>query len=407
MSNRRIQNRDIVIVGLQPWDGDLGSNCKNLAIEFSQSNRVLYVNSPLDRKTYLTNYSDPKVQKRINVIKGKKNGLTEVADNIWELNPERMIESINWIRFSWLFDMLNWRNNRIFSGTIKRAIESLQFRNIILFNDNDIFRSFYLKEYLNPALSVYYSRDFLVGVDYWERHGKRLEPQLIAKSDLCVANSSFLANYCKQYNERSFYVGQGCDLAIFKPQSSNTMPADLLHLKGPVIGYVGALQSIRIDIEVIEYLALNKPDWSIVLVGPEDDIFKNSPLHTLKNVLFTGAKEMEQLPQYINTFSVCLNPQLINPITVGNYPRKIDEYLALGKPVVATKTEAMQIFQNYTYLASNKEEYVELIEQALREDSEELSTSRRQFASTHTWENSAEEIYKAMLKTDKNDDANF
>ena len=51
--NEIIQGRDIVIVGQQPWDTEIGSNCKNIALEFSKHNRVLYVNSPLDRFTLL------------------------------------------------------------------------------------------------------------------------------------------------------------------------------------------------------------------------------------------------------------------------------------------------------------------------------------------------------------------
>lgn len=42
-------------------------------------------------------------------------------------------------------------------------------------------------------------------------------------------------------------------------------------------------------------------------------------------------------------FDVCMNPQLVNEITIGNYPRKVDEYLALGKPVIATKTLTMDL----------------------------------------------------------------
>ncbi|RZL39701.1 MAG: glycosyltransferase family 1 protein, partial [Pedobacter sp.] len=46
-----IENRDIVVVGQQPWDTPIGSNCKDLALEFSKHNRVLYINAPLDRRT--------------------------------------------------------------------------------------------------------------------------------------------------------------------------------------------------------------------------------------------------------------------------------------------------------------------------------------------------------------------
>ena len=394
--NSIITNRDIVVVGLQPWDVEIGSNCKNIAIEFSKHNKVLYVNSPLDRITLLRQKNDPKIQKRRNVIKGREDGIVKIADNLWNYFPDKMIESINWIKNEKVFDTLNKYNNKLFAAAIKRAVTKIGFSNIILFNDNDIFRSFYLKDYLKPASSIYYSRDYLLAVDYWKQHGKKLEPEIIAKSDVCVANSTYLANYCRQYNAHSFYVGQGCELDIFTHYKSNDVPADIRNITSPVIGYVGALQSIRLDMDMLMHIALQKPGWNIILVGPEDEQFKVNKLHEIKNVHFLGAKQPSELPAYINAFDVCLNPQLVNEVTIGNYPRKIDEYLAMGKPVVATKTEAMSIFKDHTYLGETKEDYIQLIQKALKENTAQLQQQRKDFASQHTWQNSVIEIYKAI-----------
>jgi glycosyltransferase involved in cell wall biosynthesis len=133
-----------------------------------------------------------------------------------------------------------------------------------------------------------------------------------------------------------------------------------------------------------------------VLVGPEDETFAASRLHNLNNVLFVGARPPYELPGYVNAFSVCINPQIVNQLTIGNYPRKVDEYLAMGKPVVATRTKAMETFDDYVYLAENKDDYVELIKKALEENSSESSDNRKRFAATHTWQNSVEEIYKSI-----------
>lgn len=105
------------------------------------------------------------------------------------------------------------------------------------------------------------------------------------------------------------------------------------------------------------------------------------------------------MPAFIYSFDICLNPQVISQVTIGNYPRKIDEYLAMGKPVIATSTPFMEaVFSNYTYLAKNAAEYIDLIELALEEDSKEKQLERRGFAAEHTWENSVAEIYKAIEK---------
>ena len=396
-----IQNRDIVVVGQQPWDTSIGSNCKNIALEFSRNNRVLYVNSALDRITYMRHKADPKVQKRIAVIKGREKGIVPIQHNMWNLYPDRLTESINWIKNRPLFNFLNKRNNQKFALSIQAAINELGFKDIILFNDNDMFRSFYLKEMLRPSVSIYYSRDYMLAVDYWKFHGEKLEPQLIAKSDLCVANSTYLASYCCKYNPHSYCVGQGCDLEMFSDLKDKTIPADMAAIPHPVIGYVGALQSIRLDIALLLHIADQRPDWTVVLVGPEDDAFKLSPLHSYPNIHFLGSKDPSALPAYINAFDVCLNPQIVNQVTIGNYPRKIDEYLAMGKPTVATNTEAMSIFADHTYLATTHDDYITLIEKALKEDSPQLQNARRAFASSHTWENNVREIYAAINRSGK------
>jgi glycosyltransferase involved in cell wall biosynthesis len=141
---------------------------------------------------------------------------------------------------------------------------------------------------------------------------------------------------------------------------------------------------------------MSRPDWNFIFVGPPDEQFRICDLHQLLNVTFTGSKDVNELPAYINSFDVCLNPQLLNEVTIGNYPRKIDEYLAMGKATVATLTEAMEVFSEHVYLAQNKEEYLVLIEKALREDSPEKQEQRRSFASSHTWENSVGQIYGAL-----------
>ena len=74
--------------------------------------------------------------------------------------------------------------------------------------------------------------------------------------------------------------------------------------------------------------------YSIVLVGPEDEDFMKSKLHQIENIFFLGSKSEVELSSYINGFDVAINPQLVNMMTIGNYPRKIDEYLAMGKPIV-------------------------------------------------------------------------
>ena len=392
-----IQNRDIVVIGIQPWDIEIGSNCKNIAEEFARHNRVLYVNAPLDRITRQKEKNTPKIQKRIRVEEGTDPDLIQLDKNLWNLYPKGITESINWIKSPWLYDLLNKRNNRVFARAIESAVKRLGFSNIILFNDSSMFSGLYMKELLKPATYVYYMRDYLTKNPYWRRQGVRLEPQLIRKADVVVNNSTLYADYGRQFNKHSYMVGQGCDVSLFNDTDHEILPAsDLANIAHPIIGYVGFLASRRLDIGLIANIARQRPAWSIVLVGPEDDVFKASELHAIPNIHFLGSRDSQILPTYIKGFDVCMNPQLVNDATRGNYPRKIDEYLAMGKPTVATATEAMDYFSDYTYLGSSVEEYLILIERALSEDSLEKQQQRRKYATSHTWENNVLEIYKCI-----------
>ncbi len=395
-----IKDQDIIVVGIQAWDIEIGSNCKNIAIEFARHNRVLYVNPPLDRATLRRDKDSEKVQKRLRIKRGEDTGLVPIQENLWNLYPKSMTESINWIPSHFLFKMLNRRNANIFSKDILEAMEQLNFKNVMLFNDSSMFLGLHLKEFLAPQTYTYYMRDYLIKVPYWRKHGERIEPRLIQKADTVVNNSTLYAEYGSKYNPNSFMVGQGCDVSLFNDEKNTIeIPNEFDDIPRPIMGYVGYLTSMRLDIKLLEFMAKTKKDWSVVLVGPEDDDFKQSKLHQMDNVFFLGSKDADQLPAYVKGFDVAMNPQVVNDWTIGNYPRKIDEYLAMGKPTLATRTKAMEMFQEHVYLGNSKEEYIQLAEKALEEDSPVLRKNRIDFAKSHTWENNVMAIYKAIKKS--------
>lgn len=394
-----IEGRDIIIVSMQSYDVEIGSNCKNIAVELAKNNRVLYVNYPLDRITVLRDRKDPKVKKRVSILGKKQSDIEIVGGNLWNLYPRTVLESITWLPPGKVHQKLNYYNNTKFANRIKEAADGLGFKDFILFNDNLIERGLYLPELLNPESSIYYLRDNLNYNPYHRKHGEKAEKELIAKVDVVVANSDFLADYARTYNSHSYMVGQGCDIDLFKDDDDLIEVADdILSIPKPVIGYIGALTSLRLDILLMIGIAKALPDKNLVLIGPEDEAFQQSELHGMKNVYFLGKKPPEKLPNYLKGFDVALNPQLVNDLTIGNYPRKIDEYLAMGKPSVSTKTPFMNYFNGHVYLASNIDEYAQLINVALEENSPAREASRREVASQHTWQHSVAEIGKSLVK---------
>lgn len=394
-----IVNNNIVVFGIQAWDVKIGSNCKNIAMELAKNNKVLYISRPIDRINWLRREKDHLASYRMDVLKKRVNPLVQVEKNLWALTPPIITESVQWISNYKIFQFFNKINNKRIAKSIIKYTTELGFDNFILFNDSAMFQGFYLKKMIKPEMFVYYSRDYLISQPYFKKHGPKAEKEILENADLVVTNSTYLANYTRQYNSNSHYVGQGCDFTIFKPHKIKNAHPLLDNIKGPIIGYVGLLTSHRLDIELIQYIAKLRPDWSVVLVGSEDEDFEKSDLHKLPNVHFLGFQKPESLPEFIYGFDVCINPQVLNQMTVGNYPRKIDEYLAMGKPVVAIKTEAMDVFKNHVKLANNKEEYVLMIQEVLDIDNLDLINQRIEFANSHTWENSVNAIGEAIERT--------
>ena len=390
-----MENRCVIMFGLQPWDIEIGSNFKNMAIEISRTNKVLYVNRPLDRINYYKNKSDKKVKARLESIRQNKNTLTEVKKNIWVLNPRIILESINFLPPGFLYNFLNKRNNKKIASEILSASAQLGFKDAVMLIDNDFFNALYLKEYIRPSLFIYYVRDYLLSQPYFQKHGEKAEHAIMQKADAVTANSAYLNNYAKKYNN-STDIGQGCEVEEFL-EAGQACPADMKSLQGPKIGYCGMLTSARLDIGLLEFIAREKPSWNVILVGPQDHVFTASSLHQLKNVFFLGPKKPSELAAYVHAFDVCMNPQALNQMTIGNYPRKIDEYLAAGKPTVATDTEAMRFFGDFVYLCDTPASYLKNIELALAENNDNgVKEKRIEFAKSHTWPASVNKLYEVI-----------
>jgi len=393
-----MKDQNIIMVCQQNWDLGIGSNAKNLAKEFAKQNQVLYVNIPLDVNTLLRGYRKPEVRKKLRVVLGQTPGLAQVEPNLWVYTPDTLCLSVNWLASKPLFSALNTLNSKLLAASIRKATRTLGFSTYYLFQDGIVFHALDLPRQLQPLKFVYYLRDYMLTVPYFRRHGPWVEAQVMKQADLVVSNSAYLNDYAQQHNpQHSRYIGQGCVLALYQASQKHTLPPSLAGIPHPIIGYTGSLTGLRLDINLLLAIARSHPEWSLVLVGPEDPDFQQSDLHSLPNVHFLGRKAPEELPAYVSHFDVCINPQVINEVTVGNYPLKIDEYLAMGKPVVATHTRTMELFAQHVYLAAGEQQWMEQLTQALHEQSPTtLATSRIAFAQSHTWAASVDLLYAAL-----------
>lgn len=391
---------DFLITSSQTWEYEVQTTIKNTALELSNKHRVIYLNTPLDMMTRWRMPENAEYHHRQAVLRGDLPLIRKENERLWIVDCPFTLLSVNKLP-GMLFKAANWLNGVRLVRYVRSVLKELMFDDVIHLMDTDIYRGYYFKELLSPRLSVYYCRDYVIGQSYFARHGEKMENQLAAKSDLVLANSTYFAERFKRYNPNTVPIETGVNVELYDSRKQHPMPADMADIPRPVIGYTGVLFTLRLDIELMYEWAKLNPDKSFVLVGPEDDAFKAHALHQLSNVHFLGNKAIEELPAYIQHFDVCINPQAVNDVTIGNYPLKIDEYLCMGKPVIATRTHTMQdVFAGYTHLASSIDEYQQCLTTALSECGDQtLMKQRIELGESHSWKASVAKIVDAVTKT--------
>merc|ERR1711965_627575 len=109
--------------------------------------------------------------------------------------------------------------------------------------------------------------------------------------------------------------------------------------------FVGAIDAYKLDLPMLEALVAQHPEWNVVLIGPvgeTDPSTDVSGLERFPNVFLLGPKPYEVLPSYLAQADVALLPLQLNEYTRHMYPMKFFEYLAAGRPVVATAIPSLQ-----------------------------------------------------------------
>ena len=155
-----------------------------------------------------------------------------------------------------------------------------------------------------------------------------------------------------------------------RPQSQRLecAAARALHegLAQPRLGFFGAIDE-RVDLVLLAAVADRRPDWQIVMVGPVDDAVAGD-LPRRANIRWLGAQSYDMLPHLQSHWDVCLLPLVRGEATRFASPAQTLEYLAGGKPVVATAlADVATLYGDAVLLADGADAFVDAIAAALAE----------------------------------------
>jgi glycosyltransferase involved in cell wall biosynthesis len=221
------------------------------------------------------------------------------------------------------------------------------------------------------------------------------ERELIERVDQVFVHSPALLEKKGNINPHTEYVTNGVDYAAFATPAAE--PADLASIPHPRIGYVGRIKS-QMDWKTLIGIARERPDWSLVLVGPLGHIGRfageRTELFGLPNVHYLGNRSVGEVPAYIQHMDVCLLCYALTDYTRYIFPLKLHEYLATGCPVVGSDIRTLRDFASTVRIARNVDEWCAAIAASLEpgERSRERVEERRRVARAYDWNLIAERI---------------
>jgi glycosyltransferase involved in cell wall biosynthesis len=227
------------------------------------------------------------------------------------------------------------------------------------------------------------------------------EVQLLRRADQVIVHSARLLEKKGGINPHTALVPNGVDYTAFATRQ--VAPPDLAAVPRPRVGYVGVIKK-QLDLALLSRVARARPDSSVVMVGPIGNVSGKeqalADLRALPNVHFLGAKPIDALPAYVQQMDVCLMCYEVNDYTKYIYPLKLHEYLAAGRPSVASPIDAVLEHTDVVTIARSDEEWLSSIANALAPSaSADAEVARRQArARQYDWDVLAQNVTDLIRK---------
>ena len=215
---------------------------------------------------------------------------------------------------------------------------------------------------LDESAVIYYAGDdfgALAGVDH--ETCLAMEAELAARADLILAASPTIA--ARFPGAKTHVLPHGVDLGLFGQPAAR--PADLPD--GKVAGYYGTLAS-WLDYPLIAATARLLPDWRFVFIGPAGSDVAPEDLALLEaepNITLLGPRPHAALPGYSRNWTAGLIPFRDNAQIRASNPLKLREYLAAGRPVVATPFPALQPYAEHIAVETTAAGFARALEASL------------------------------------------
>jgi teichuronic acid biosynthesis glycosyltransferase TuaH len=372
MSDRsRARLPDWIVVGQELWD-ELERRNQLLFRALAQRNpasRILFAELPLRPRE---------------AIRWRPSSPRRVAENIWTIRAVRPVpDSIS-----------RALADRFEAAQIRRASRELGLEAPFLWTQDPRVAS--LIDLLDVTDAVYDLTDDWAAFETDPRSRARVQAQIESlgrRAGMVLACSEVLVEGARRWRSDVAYLPNAVD--PLSPPSPE--PPDLADLPRPRLGYVGTVHPSRIDVPMLVEAAGLRPAWSFVLLGPNQlSEPESAQLLGHPNVHHLGARPHRDVRGYIEHLDVCLLPNRVTEFTRSLDPLKVYEYLAAGRPIVATPVPLPQAIAKFVDVVQDAAGLIASAERVMQADESAVVQARRAAVAAETWDARAERLERAL-----------
>ena len=381
---------NFIIFSTADWDNPFWTNKQHMAKTFEKhGHNVIYVDSLGIRK--------PKIDKRdfLRILKRCKTlfkPYRKVSDNIWVISPFILpFHKLNIVR----------KFNDIFlSIIVKFLMFFLNFKEYIIWTYSPVTDT--LIDKFSPQKKIYHCVDDLSALPNVDKENlKRREKELILKSDYIFTTSKNLFDYIKPLNVNTYYQNNVCDYEHFSSATTKLfeLPGDLEAIKSPIIIFIGAISSYKINFNLLSNIAKKHNEWSFVMIGqvgegqPETNI---DILLQCKNIHLLGAKDYKEIPKYLHFSDVAIIPANINDYTKSMFPMKFFEYLSAGLQVVTTNLYSLEDYEEISFVSKSDSDFEKYLIDVIENNFKKSNDKIHEECIKHTWDGRYQTMIKIM-----------
>lgn len=389
-----IENQQIICISSTTWYGYYTKSTVQLLERLAASNQVLFIEYPHTWKdcitTLLKKQNGPQVARMLGLSKRLKTITTASSTRVCNLviPPTLPVYFLkNEKLFKWLFRI----NSSIYLRSVRKAARTLGFDQPIVIGAFNPFYGNALLGKLNEKAHIYYCYD---AVESWF-YGERIfdtEHNYLKKVNGVITTSDQLFHEKSKINPNCITVKNGVDFHLFAPHART----EIAQRERKKIGYIGSLDH-RFDIELVEFVIRHSPEFEFEFTGALLNEAVKQQLSAYPNVQFFDPVDSTSVPALLASYDAGMIPYLRNDANKNIYPLKINEYLAVGVPLVMTNFALLPEFDSMVSTATNEDEFLMLLHREINSDSLAKVKDRINFAKNNSWEARTEEFGKALI----------